>query len=107
MPVTALLVFAIVTEVAATVALRFSDGFTRPGPIAIVIAGYGISFWLLALVLREMSVGATYAIWSAVGTALIAAVGMIALGESATALKLGSLALIILGVVGLNLAGSH
>jgi multidrug transporter EmrE-like cation transporter len=107
MPVAALLVFAILTEVAATVALRFSDGFTRPGPIAIVVVGYGISFWFLALVLREMSVGATYAIWSAVGTALIAAIGMIALGESATALKLGSLALIIIGVVGLNLAGSH
>jgi multidrug transporter EmrE-like cation transporter len=107
MPVAALLILAIVTEVAGTVALRFSDGFTRPGPIAIVVAGYGISFWLLALVLREMSVGATYAIWSAVGTALVATIGMIALGESATALKLASLALIIIGVVGLNLAGSH
>jgi small multidrug resistance pump len=107
MPVALLLVLAIVTEVAATVALRFSDGFTRPAPIAIVIAGYGISFWLLALVLREMSVAATYAIWSAVGTALVATIGMIALGESATALKLASLALIILGVVGLNLAGSY
>jgi small multidrug resistance pump len=54
-----------------------------------------------------MSVGATYAIWSAVGTALVATIGMFALGESATALKLASLALIIIGVVGLNLAGSH
>jgi small multidrug resistance pump len=107
MPVTVLLMLAIVTEVAGTVALRFSDGFTRPVPIAIVVAGYGISFWLLALVLREMSVGATYAIWSAVGTALVATIGMLALGESATALKLASLALIIIGVVGLNLAGSH
>jgi small multidrug resistance pump len=85
MPVAVLLSFAIVSEVAATVALRYSDGFTRPGPIAIVVIGYGISFWLLALVLREMSVAATYAIWSAVGTALVATIGMIALGESATA----------------------
>jgi multidrug transporter EmrE-like cation transporter len=107
MPVALLLVLAIVTEVAATVALRFSDGFTRPAPIAIVIAGYGISFWLLALVLREMSMSATYAVWSAVGTALIAVVGMFAFGEPATALKVASLGLIILGVVGLNLAGSH
>jgi multidrug transporter EmrE-like cation transporter len=107
MPVIVLLTVAIVTEVAATVALRFSDGFTKPGPIAIVIAGYGISFWFLALVLREMSVGATYAIWSAAGTALIATLGMFAFGEPATALKLASLALIIVGVVGLNLAGSH
>jgi small multidrug resistance pump len=107
MPVAVLLSFAIVSEVAATVALRYSDGFTRPGPIAIVVIGYGVSFWLLALVLRELSIATTYAVWSAVGTALIAAVGMLAFGEPATALKLASLALIIIGVVGLNLAGSH
>jgi small multidrug resistance pump len=107
MPVALLLTFAIVTEVTATVALRYSDGFTRPGPMVIVVVGYGISFWLLALVLREMSIGATYAVWSAVGTALIATFGMFAFGEPATALKLASLGLIILGVVGLNLAGSH
>jgi small multidrug resistance pump len=107
MPVAALLSFAIVSEVAATVALRLSDGFTRPGPMAIVVAGYGISFWLLALVLREMSIGATYAVWSAAGTALIAAIGVLAFGEPATALKVASLALIIVGVIGLNMAGSH
>ena len=107
MPVTLLLSFAIVTEVAGTVALRYSDGFTRVLPSAIVVLGYGISFWLLALVLRELSVGTTYAVWSAAGTALIAVVGVFAFGEPATALKLASLALIIIGVVGLNLAGSH
>ncbi len=73
----------------------------------VVVVGYGISFWLLALVLREMSVGSTYAIWSAAGTALVATFGMFALGEAATALKLASLGLIIIGVVGLNLAGRH
>ena len=107
MPVAVLLTFAIVSEVTATIALRYSDGFTRPGPIAIVVVGYGVSFWLLALVLREMSIGATYAVWSAVGTALIATIGMFAFGEPATALKVASLALIIIGVVGLNVAGSH
>ena len=107
MPVAVLLSFAIVSEVTATVALRYSDGFTRPGPIVIVVIGYGVSFWLLALVLRDLSIGTTYAVWSAVGTALIAAIGMLAFGEPATALKLASLALIIIGVVGLNLTGSH
>jgi multidrug transporter EmrE-like cation transporter len=106
-PVAVLLTFAIVSEVAATVALRYSDGFTKLVPSAIVVGGYGVSFWLLALVLREMSIGATYAVWSAVGTALIAVVGVLAFGEPATALKVASLGLIILGVVGLNLAGSH
>lgn len=107
MPVALLLSFAIVTEVAGTIALRYSDGLTKLGPSALVVLGYGTSFWLLALVLRELSVGTTYAVWSAAGTALIAVFGMLALGESATALKVGSLALIIAGVVGLNLAGSH
>jgi small multidrug resistance pump len=106
-PVAVLLSFAIVSEVAATVALRYSEGFTRLAPSVVVVAGYGVSFWLLALVLREMSIGATYAVWSAVGTALIAAIGVFAFGEPATALKVASLGLIILGVVGLNLAGSH
>ena len=107
MPVALLLSFAIVTEVVGTVALRYSDGFTKFAPSAIVVLGYGASFWLLALVLKELSVGTTYAVWSAAGTALIATFGIFALGEPATALKLGSLALIIIGVVGLNLAGSH
>jgi multidrug transporter EmrE-like cation transporter len=106
-PVALLLAFAIVSEVAATLALRSTDGFTRLLPSAIVVVGYGISFWMLALVLRELSIGLTYAVWSAVGTALIAAIGMFAFGEPATALKVASLGLIILGVVGLNLAGSH
>lgn len=107
MPVALLLSLAIVTEVAGTVALRYSEGFTRLAPSAVVVLGYGISFWLLALVLRELSIGTTYAVWSAAGTALIAVVGVFAFGEPATALKLASLALIIIGVVGLNLAGSH
>ncbi len=107
MPVALLLSFAIVTEVAGTVALRYSEGFTRLVPSAFVVLGYGISFWLLALVLRDLSVGTTYAVWSAAGTALIAVVGVFAFGEPATALKLASLALIIIGVVGLNMAGSH
>lgn len=107
MPVALLLSLAIVTEVAGTVALRYSEGFTRLLPSAAVVLGYGASFWLLALALRELSVGTTYAVWSAAGTALIAVFGMFALGEPATALKLASLALIIIGVVGLNLAGSH
>ena len=107
MPVAVLLTFAIVSEVAGTIALRYSDGFTKLVPSVIVVGGYGVSFWLLALVLRQMSIGATYAVWSAVGTALIATIGMFAFGEPATALKVASLGLIILGVVGLNLAGSH
>ena len=98
---------AIVAEVAGTVALKYTDDFTRFGPSAAVIVGYGLSFWMLALVLRDMPIGLTYAVWAAVGTALIAAIGIVAFGEPATTLKLLSLGLIIAGVVGLNMAGSH
>ena len=62
---------------------------------------------MLSLVLRDIPVGTTYAIWAGAGTAAIALIGMAVLGEPATALKLGSIALIILGVIGLNASGAH
>jgi len=106
--VTALLLSAaIAAEVIATVSLKASDGFSRPIPSAITVVGYLISFWLLALVLKELSVGTTYAIWSAVGTAAVALIGIAAYGESASLLKIASLGLIVLGVIGLNAAGAH
>jgi small multidrug resistance pump len=106
--VTALLLSAAITaEVIATVSLKASDGFSRPIPSAITVVGYLISFWLLALVLKELSVGTTYAIWSAVGTAAVALIGIAAYGESASVLKIASLGLIVLGVIGLNAAGAH
>ena len=101
-----LLAIAIATEVAATVSLRYSDGFTKPLPSALTVAGYVLSFYLLALVLRDISVSTTYAIWAGVGTAAVALIGMTVLGEPATAIKLASIALIIAGVVGLNLSGA-
>ena len=102
-----LLTIAILAEVAGTVALKYTDGFSNLGPSALVVVGYGLSFWMLALVLRDLPIGLTYAVWAAVGTALIAAIGIVAFGEPATTLKLLSLALIIAGTVGLNAAGSH
>jgi small multidrug resistance pump len=106
--VTALLLSAaIAAEVIATVSLKASDGFSRPVPSAITVVGYLISFWLLALVLKELSVGTTYAIWSAVGTAAVALIGIAAYGETVSLLKIASLGLIVLGVIGLNAAGAH
>ena len=102
-----LLTIAILAEVAGTVALKYTNGFTNLGPSALVVAGYGLSFWMLALVLRDLPIGLTYAVWAAVGTALIAAIGIFAFGEPATTMKLLSLGLIIAGTIGLNLAGSH
>ncbi len=101
------LAIAIATEVAGTVALKFTDGFTRIVPSAVVVLGYGISFVFLALTLKTLDIGVTYAIWAGIGTAAIALIGMIALGEPVSALRLGCIALIIAGVIGLNLAGGH
>src|SRR5262249_9104537 len=77
-----ILAAAIASEVIGTLALKASDGFTRPVPATIVVVGYGVAFWLLALVLKHLSVGTTYAIWSAVGTAAIALIGMVAYCET-------------------------
>jgi small multidrug resistance pump len=104
-PAGLLLALAIAVEVAATLCLRASDGFTRPLPSVFVVIGYLISFWLLAKVLKEISVGTTYAIWAGAGTAAIALIGMVALDEPVTLLRVGSLVLIVVGVVGLNVAG--
>ncbi len=100
------LALAIAAEVAGTVALR-AAGAGRPWAIVVVVAGYGASFGLLFLVLRSIEIGTAYAVWAGVGTAAIALIGVLALGEPATALKLASLALIVAGVVGLNLSGAH
>lgn len=107
MSVAITLTLAILAEVSATLALRATHGLTRILPVAIVIVGYGLSFIGLAVVLKRMEVGAVYAIWSGAGTALVAAIGMLALGEAATALKVASIALIVAGVVGLSLGGAH
>ena len=98
---------AILAEVAGTVALKFSDGFTRLGPSTVTVVGYLISFVLLAQTLKTVPVGTAYAIWSAAGTALIVAIGIVFLGESATFARLGGIALVIIGVVILQIAEAH
>lgn len=101
-----LLAGAIVSEVLATTLLKFTDGFSRPWPVVGTLAGYGLSFYLLALTLRSLEIGIVYAIWSAVGTVMIAAIGIVFLGETTTLTKMIGLALVIAGVVVLNLGGA-
>jgi small multidrug resistance pump len=87
--------------------MKYSDGFSRLLPSLGTAAGYLVAFALLAQTLRTMSVGTAYAIWAGVGTAVIAGIGMVFLGESASAVKLAGLGLVIAGVVVLNLGGAH
>ncbi|HET7735578.1 MAG TPA: multidrug efflux SMR transporter [Nocardioidaceae bacterium] len=102
-----LLMVAIATEVAATASLARTEGFRNPLWTSLVVGGYALSIWLLAIVVKDMPVSVAYAVWSGVGTALVAVIGATFLGESWDAVKLGALSMIILGVVVLNLQGAH
>jgi small multidrug resistance pump len=98
---------AILSEILATTAMKYSDGFSKLWPSLGTAAGYLIAFALLAQTLRTMSVGTAYAIWAGAGTAVIAMIGIVFLGESASALKILGVLLVIAGVVVLNLAGAN
>jgi small multidrug resistance pump len=101
------LLAAIGVEVGATTILPKTRGFhDLPWSIA-VLGGYALSIWLLAVVVRQMSVSVAYAVWSGLGTAAIAVVGALVLGERIDLVKVSALALIIVGVVVLNLHTAH
>jgi small multidrug resistance pump len=102
-----LLLSAIGVEVAATAALPRTEGFRNPGWTALVVAGYALSIWVLTLVIREIPVSTTYAVWSGLGTAGIAIIGVAMLGEQLDVLKASALLMIIGGVVVLNIQGAH
>jgi small multidrug resistance pump len=101
------LVAAIALEVVGTVNLKFSNGFTDWRFAAICLAFYGVSFWVLSIALKSMPVSTAYAIWSGLGTATIAVIGILFFKEPMTALKGLFLLMIIGGVVGLNAVGKH
>ncbi|MFJ8009865.1 DMT family transporter [Streptomyces fagopyri] len=102
-----LLAGAIVSEVAATTAMKYSEGFSRLWPSLVTVSGYVVAFLLLAQCLKTVQVGTAYAIWAGAGTAVIAAIGMLFLGEALTVTKVAGIMLIIGGVVVLNLGGAH
>jgi small multidrug resistance pump len=99
----AYLIAAIVAEVIATSALKASEGFSRPWPSALVVTGYGIAFYFLAQTLRVFPVGVAYAIWSGLGIILISLVGWLWYGQALDAPAILGLALIVAGVVVVNL----
>jgi small multidrug resistance pump len=94
---------AIISEVVGTSALKLSDGFSKLWPSVIVVLAYGLSFFLLSLTLKRMGVGTAYAIWSGLGTALIVIIGILYFKEDVSVLKITSILLIVIGVIGLNL----
>jgi small multidrug resistance pump len=95
---------AIVLEVAGTTCMRLSEGFTRLTPSVLIFVFYAASFALNTLVIRVLGLSVVYAVWSGVGTVLTALIGYLYFKEPATALKLVSAGLIVIGVIGLHAA---
>jgi len=102
------LAIAIVGEIAATVSLKLSEGFTKPIPSIVVVVGYAIAFTALSGVLKlGMPIGVAYAIWSAIGVAAVALVGAFFLGEELNPTMVVGLLLVIGGVVTIELGSAH
>ena len=97
---------AIATEVAGTLALRASDGLSRLVPSIIVAVGYLASFGLLAIVLKSLPVGIVYAIWAAVGVALVAIFGKIVFNDPVPPIAMIGMVLIVAGVALVSLSGA-
>jgi small multidrug resistance pump len=93
---------AILAEVTATSALKAADGFSRLTPSLLVMAGYGTAFYFLSLTLRTIPVGIAYAVWSAVGIALVSLIAWLVYGQRLDAPAILGLGLIVAGVVVVN-----
>ena len=95
--------FAVLSEVIGTTSLKFSEGFTKLVPSLIVVAGYGLSFYLLSISLKVMPIGIAYALWSGIGITLTVIAGKIIWQESLDWARLTGIGLILLGILIINL----
>ena len=91
-------------EIVWAIGLKYADGFTKPVPSAITITAMVISMWLLAQAARDLPIGTAYAIWTGIGAVGAAILGIMLFQESANLVRLGCIALIVVGIVGLKLA---
>jgi small multidrug resistance pump len=95
---------AIVFEVAGSTSMKLSQGLSKLGPTLMMFAFYGVAFACNAMALKRLDLSVTYAIWSGMGTALVALIGMTWFQEPVTVLRTASILLIVCGVVGLALS---
>jgi small multidrug resistance pump len=103
-----LLAVAIVAEVIATTLLKSTEGFTRLWPTVACLAGYAVAFVFMAMAIaRGMQVDVAYALWSALGTTAIVIIAVVFLGSPISVAKGVGVALVVGGVITLNLAGAH
>ena len=96
-----------VLETVWAVALARSDGFTKAPWVALFLIAAAVSFGGLAYALRELPVGTAYAVWTGLGAAGTAIVGMVVLGEPAAVVRIMCVVLIVIAVVGLQVTGGH
>ncbi len=100
----AALVIAIVFEVGGTTSMRLAEGFTRVTPSVMMVVFYTVSFTLNTMVIRVLGLSVTYGVWCGAGTVLTALIGVYYFKEPATAIKMVSMGLIVMGVMGLHSA---
>lgn len=98
-----LLVVAGLIEIVMALALKYTDGWTRPGPTLLGVGAALASIYLLSAALRQLPVGTAYAVWTGIGAIGVTLVGIVFLGESASPARLGLIALIFVGIGGLKL----
>ena len=96
---------AIALEAAGTTSMKLSYGFTKLAPSILIFLFYAASFMALTFALKGIDVSLAYAIWSGIGTVIIATIGILYFQEPATALKIVSIGIIVVGVAGLKLSG--
>jgi quaternary ammonium compound-resistance protein SugE len=102
-----ILTIAGLLEVVWALMLKQSEGFSKPVPTVIFIVSLILSMVLLSVALRSLPVGTAYAVWTGIGAAGTAILGMLVLGESRDVLKLVSLVMLIAGIIGLRLSSSQ
>jgi quaternary ammonium compound-resistance protein SugE len=100
-----LLVVAGLFEVGWAIGLKYTEGFTKLGPSTWTVTAMGVSIVLLAIAMRSLPVGTAYAVWTGIGAIGTVILGIVLFGEPATAARIGCIALIVVGIVGLKLVG--
>ncbi|HSW08001.1 quaternary ammonium compound efflux SMR transporter SugE [Aquabacterium sp.] len=99
-----LIIFAGLFEIGWAIGLKYTEGFTKPVPTALTVAAMVMSIALLGLAMRHLPVGTAYAVWTGIGTLGTVILGIVLMGDSAAAVRLACLGLIMIGIAGLKLS---
>ena len=94
-------------EAVWAVGLAYTDGFTKPLPSVVTLAAMAVSVYLLAQAVQELPIGTAYAVWTGIGAVTTASFGIYLFDEPASALRVGFILLVVVGIAGLQVTGSH